>query len=186
MIDLFNCGYEPTEKEIQPLLKSRKPGQKLSLLNDLECQDKYINQLLCENYLDRLLDGYIVKFVTNRLINNKLNCGPYLTMNKRLGSMISEIHKSIERIDLYLRFKPNPFKPKFEGGYALLNYDSSFGGCSHDSDKCEENECKDKNCEKHCYHDHCWSIMILGHDGEECIVVGPKVNGNKIDCINYR
>ena len=65
-------------------------------------------------------------------------------MNKTLGNMISEIHKSIERIDLDLRFEPNPFKPNFEGGYALLNYDSSFGGCGHDSNRYEENQCKEK------------------------------------------
>ena len=54
MIDVYDCGYDPTKEEIQLFFKSLKPGQKLPLLNDLECPDDYPDQLVNENYLDRL------------------------------------------------------------------------------------------------------------------------------------
>ena len=53
MIDVYDCGYEPTKEEIQILLKSLKPEQKLPLLNDLKCPDDHPDQLVDENYLDR-------------------------------------------------------------------------------------------------------------------------------------
>ena len=61
MINMSDCGYEPTKEEIQILLKSLKPGQKLQLLNNLEYPD-HPDQLICENYLDKLLEGYTLKF----------------------------------------------------------------------------------------------------------------------------
>ena len=90
MIDVYDCGYEPTEGEVQILLKSLKPGQKLPLRNDLKRPDLYLEQLAAENYLDRLLEGYTLKFAMNRFINETLS-KPYLTMNKRLHSILSDI-----------------------------------------------------------------------------------------------
>ena len=54
MIDVYDCGYKPTKEEIQTLLKSLKPGKKSPLLNDLKYPDHYPDQLVDENYLDRL------------------------------------------------------------------------------------------------------------------------------------
>ena len=95
MIDVYDCGYKPTKEEIQTLLKSLKPGQKLPLLNDLKYPDHYPDQLVDENYLDRLLEGYTLKFVMNRFIN-ETRPDPYLTMNKRLYSILSGIGDVIE------------------------------------------------------------------------------------------
>ena len=68
-IEVVDCGYEPTEKEIQILLKSLKPGQKLPLLNDIAHPESYPDQLIDTKYLNKLLEGYTLKFVTNRYIN---------------------------------------------------------------------------------------------------------------------
>ena len=46
MMGMCDCGYEPTKEEIQILLKSLKPGQKLPLLNDLKYPEHYYNQLV--------------------------------------------------------------------------------------------------------------------------------------------
>ena len=40
MINMYDCGEEPTKKKIQILLKSLKPGQELPLLNDWMSPDK--------------------------------------------------------------------------------------------------------------------------------------------------
>ena len=90
MIEVYDCGYEPTKEEIQILLKSLKPGQKLPLINDLEYPNHYPDQLVDENYLDRLLEGYTLKFVMNRFINEMLP-DPYLPMNKKLYSILSAL-----------------------------------------------------------------------------------------------
>ena len=81
MIDVHDCGYKPTKEEIQILLKSLKCGQKLPLLNDLEYPNNYPDQLICENYLDRLLEGYTLKFAMNRIVCEELG-KPYLKLNK--------------------------------------------------------------------------------------------------------
>ena len=81
MIDVHDCGYKPTKEEIRILLKSLKCGQKLPLLNDLEYPNNYPDQLICENYLDRLLEGYTLKFATNRIVCEELG-KPYLKLNK--------------------------------------------------------------------------------------------------------
>ena len=120
MIDVYNCGYEPTKEEIQILLKSLKPGQKLPLLNNLKYPDRYPDQLVNENYLDRLLGGYTLKFVMNRF-TNETSPDPYLTMNKRLLSILSGIGDIIERRDLDLSFEWN-----FNQGVSLHNYKPNF------------------------------------------------------------
>ena len=124
MIDLYSCGYELTKEEIQILLKSLKPGQKLPLLNNLKYPDHYPDQLVDENYSDRLLEGYTLKFVTNRIIN-EMRPDPYLTMNKRLYSILSGIGDVIERRGLDLHFEWN-----YETGVLLHNYKPNFEkGC---------------------------------------------------------
>ena len=70
MINMYNCKqYKPNEEEIKILLKSLKPGQKLTLLNNWMSPKDYIFQLVNENYLERLLEGYTLEFVTDRLMN---------------------------------------------------------------------------------------------------------------------
>ena len=112
----MNVGYE----EIQILLKSLKPGQKLPLLNNLEYPDHYPDQLVDENYLDKLFEGYTLKFVTNRIIN-ETRPEPYLTMNKRLYSILSGIGDVIKCRGLDLDFEWN-----FETGVLLHNYKPNF------------------------------------------------------------
>ena len=120
MIDVYDCGYEPTKEEIKILLKSLKPGQKLPLLNDLSYPDDYHEQLICENYLDRLLEGYTLKFITNRFIN-ETSSDPHLTTSGRLCSIISGIDDVIDRRGLDLHFEWN-----FEDGVLLHNYKPGF------------------------------------------------------------
>ena len=107
MIDMYDCDYEPTNKEIQILLKLLKPGQKLPLLNDLECPEDYPDQLVYENYLDRLLEGYTIKFVTDRIIYETMPKA-YLTMNRRLYSILWSICDVIKHRDLDFHFEWYP------------------------------------------------------------------------------
>ena len=190
MIDMYNCDYKPTKEEIQILLKSLKPGQKLPLLNDLEYPDAYPNQLIYENYLDRLLEGYILKFVTNRFIN-EMRPDPYLTTNKRLYSIVLGIGDVIERRGLDLHFEWNfqqgvllhNYKPNFEQGVLLHNYKPNFEkGCGHDESHYDE--CDNEECEK-CCPDGCVEVYLYGHEYDKCIAIGLKINGTNIECIDY-
>ena len=58
MINIHDASKDPTNEEIQILLKSLKPGMKLPLLNDYDCTDRYIEQLIAEHFLNGLLEGY--------------------------------------------------------------------------------------------------------------------------------
>ena len=171
MIDVYDCGYEPTKEEIQILLKSLKPGQKLLLLNDLKYPSVYPDQLVDENYLDRLLEGYTLKFLMNRFINEMLQ-DPYLTTSGRLNSILSGIDNVIERRGLDLQFEWN-----FEEGVLLHNYKPHFEkGCGHDL--------SNEECEK-CCNDGCIKVYICGHESDKCIAIGLKINGTNIECIDY-
>ena len=77
MIDIRNCGEGATKEEVQILLKFLKPGMKLPLLNDYGCTCRYLGQLIAEHYLNGLLEGYMLKFMTTRLVKY-LEVVPYL------------------------------------------------------------------------------------------------------------
>ena len=154
MIDMYSCGYEPTKEEIQMLLKSLKPGQKLPLLNDLECLEHYPNQLVYENYFDRLLEGYTLKFVMNRFLNETMS-DPHLIMNERLFAILEGIDDSIECRGLDLHFKWN-----CEEGVLLHNYKPNFGkGCGHDDE---------------CWPYDCTKSYLYRHETDKCIAIGLK------------
>ena len=81
MINVYDCHEDkPTKEEIKILLESLKPRQKLPLLND------WLSPI-CENYLLKLLEGYTLKFVTNRFIT-RLDGVTYLIENGRLHHII--------------------------------------------------------------------------------------------------
>ena len=154
MIDMYDYGYEPTKEEIQILLKSFKAGQKLPPLNDLKYPDAYPDQLVDENYLDRLLEGYTLKFVMNRFIN-ETRPDPYLTMNKRLYSILSGIGDVIKHRGLNLHFEWN-----FETGVLLHNYKPNFEKrCDHDESHYDEFD--NEECEK-CCRDGCIKFTFIG------------------------
>ena len=144
MIDIHNCGEGPTKEEIKILLKSLKPGMKLPLLNDYGCTDHYLEQLIAEHYLNGLLEGYTLKFMTTRLVKY-LEVVPYLKMNKRLMSIFSTMYDVIEGRELDLNFEFD-----YAGGLLLHNYT------------------KNEECDQH-----------------EEIVIGLRINGSKIECIDY-
>ena len=48
----------PTEQELKILVKLLKPGKKLPPLTDFFYPANYTEQLIAENYLDGLLEGY--------------------------------------------------------------------------------------------------------------------------------
>ena len=177
MIDVYDCGYEPTKEEIQILLKSLKPGQKLPLLNNLEYPDHYPDQLVNENYLYRLLEGYTLKFVTNRFID-ETRPDPYLTMNKRLYSILSGTGDVTKHRGLDRHFEWN-----FETGVLLHNYKPNFEkGCDHDESDCDE--CGNEECEK-CCPDGCIRVYLYGHESNKCIAIELKINGTNIECTDY-
>ena len=174
MIDVYYCDYESTKEEIQILLMSLKPGQKLPPLNDLNHPDVYHEQLVDENYSVRLLEGYTLKFVTNRFINETMP-DPYLTTNKRSYSIVSGIDEVIECRGLDLHFEWND-----ELGVLLHNYKPNFKkGSGHD-----ENNCYKCNNEE-CYPGILAEDRICGHKSGKCITIGLKINGTNIECIDY-
>ena len=76
---------------------------KLPLLNDYGCTDRYLEQLIAEHYLNGLLEGYTLKFITTRLVKY-LGVVPYLKMNKRLMSVFSTMYDVIKHRELDLNF----------------------------------------------------------------------------------
>ena len=129
------------------MLKSFKPAQKLPLLNDISNPSNYPEQLVAEDYLDRLLEAETLKFLTNRSVNDK----HYLTEEKRLLSITMEMRDVIEHRGLDLCIETN-----FEQGMLLHNYNPNFErGCD-----CYWVEF-DKNGEEICC-DNCCMILISG------------------------
>ena len=116
MIDIQDCGKGSTNQEIQIFLKSLKPRMKLPLLNDYGCTDHYLEQLIAEHYLNGLLEGYTLKFMTTRLVKYLGNL-PYLKMNERLMSISITMSDVIERRELNLNFEFD-----YAGGLLLHNY----------------------------------------------------------------
>ena len=118
-----------------------------------------------ENYLDRLLEGYTLKLVTNRFIN-ELDGVTYLIDNKRLQCIILGIGNAIKHRDLYLHFEW-----EYGRGVSLHNYKPNFDrGCGHE-------ECCSPACKR---------VLILGNiESDKCIVVGLKINETKIECHDY-
>ena len=170
MINVYDCDEDkPTKKEIKMLLKSLKPRQKLPLLNDWLSPEGYHDQIICENYLDRLLEGYTLKFVTNRYINESGGI-TYLIESGRLHFIILGIYYAIKRRGLDLHFEW-----KYREGVLLHNNKPNFHrGCGHDYES-----------EGHCS-STCKIFLILGNiESDKCIEIRFKINGTKIECYDY-
>ena len=134
MLNVYNCEqYKPTKEETKILLKSFKPGQKLPLLNKWMSPKDYIFQLVNENYLDRLLEGYTLEFVTDRFINELDG----LIDSPRLQCIIIGIIDAIKRRGLDLHFEW-----EYGRGVLLHNYKPNFDiGCGHDYRSKPEEPC---------------------------------------------
>ena len=171
MINVYNCEqYKPTEEETKILLKSLKPGQKLQLLNNWMSPKDYIFQLINENYLDRLLEGYTLEFITDRFIN-ELDEVTRLINNPRLQCIIIGIMDAIKHRGLNLHFEWDYGK-----GVLLHNYKPNFDrGCGHDYRSKPEEPCSTG----------CRSVITGGIESDKYIVVGFKINGTKIECYDY-
>ena len=108
MISIHNCGGDPINEEIQILLKSLKPGKKLPLLIYYCYPESYPEQLIVENYLNGLLEGYTLEFMTTRSLK-EIGGALYLTMNKRLLSifmvMIHVINRRVLTLNLNVTLK---------------------------------------------------------------------------------
>ena len=105
MVSLDSCG-EPTDEELEILLSSLKPGKKLPPLNDFFHPADYIEQLIAENYLDGLLEGYTVEFAAFNSIGN-LKGVSYLSfkVNERLKRIYLTMCKVIKLRGLDLKFE---------------------------------------------------------------------------------
>ena len=97
----------------------------MPLLDDwLLSPEDYQEHLIIENYLDRLLGGYTLKFVMNRYINES----DHLIDNQRLKCIIRGISDAIEHRGLDLSFEW-----EYGRGVLLHNYKPNFNrGCNHD------------------------------------------------------
>ena len=81
---LKNQPMKSLKSRFEILLRSLKPGKKLPPLNDFFYPADYTEQLIAENYLDGLLEGYTLEVVEFNSIG-KLKDVPYLSFktNKR-------------------------------------------------------------------------------------------------------
>ena len=104
MIDICACDCSPTNEEIKVLFKSFKPCQKLPLLTNICDPSSYPKQLVAKNYLDRLLEGYTLKFLIDRSVNEDKD-KYYLNENKKLLSITMGIRDVMERQGLNFRFR---------------------------------------------------------------------------------
>ena len=77
------------------MLIGLKPGMKLPLFNKYGYRDKYVEQLIAENYLNGLLEGYMLKFVVLRLIGY-LDDKPRLVLKGRIKRIFSAIVSVIQ------------------------------------------------------------------------------------------
>ena len=100
-IGIQDHGKEPSEEEIEILIKSLKPGMKLPLLNNYGYPDHYYEQLTAEHCLNELLEGHKLEFVTTRSVK----AGSYLKMNERLTNIIMTTTDVIKRRGLDLNFE---------------------------------------------------------------------------------
>ena len=108
MVDVNDYGDGPTltDEELKILVKSLKPGKKLPPLTDFFYPANYTEQLTAENYLDGLLEGYTLEFVTLNSIG-KLKGVSYLSFdeNKRLKRIYLTMCDVIKRRGLNLIFE---------------------------------------------------------------------------------
>ena len=120
---LFKAGKEPTNEEILIFLKSLKPEAKLPLFNKYGYPDKYVEQLVAENYLNGLLEGYTLKFVVPRLLEY-LNGKPRLVLKRRIKSIYSAMASVIQRREFALNFEDD-----FEDEVGLTIHDHPNADC---------------------------------------------------------
>ena len=116
MVSITDCGEKQTDVEIEILLKSLKSGKKLPLSINYFYADNYPEQLIAENYLDGLLEGYTLEFVAFNSVE-KLKGIPYLKMNERLMHIFLTMSDVIKRRGLNLKFEYD-----YEGGLLLHSY----------------------------------------------------------------
>ena len=93
-----------TAEEFEILAKSLKSGQKLATLSNFLYPADYTDQLMAENYLDGLLEGYTLKFVVNSSID-RLKDVFYLTFEDNKRRIYQTMCGVIERRGLKLRFE---------------------------------------------------------------------------------
>ena len=106
MVDINDYGEGPTDEELEILVRSLKPGKKLPPLTDFFYPANYIEQLIAENYLDGLLEGYTLEFVALNSIG-KLKGVSYLSFdeNKRLKCIYLTMCDVIKWRGLDLKFE---------------------------------------------------------------------------------
>ena len=129
MIEISKAGKESTNEEIRIFLKSLKPRMKLALLNKCGYPDKYVEQLIAENYLNGLLEGYTPKFVVPRLVEY-LNGKPCLVLKGRIKSIYSAMTSVIKRRELALDFEDD-----FEDEVGSTIHDPPNDECCNCCDK---------------------------------------------------
>ena len=95
MINIYDCDRSPANEEMQIMLKSLKPGKKLPLLIDFQYPNNYLEQLIDENYLDALLEGYKLKFLKKRNVFEEEG-KTYLMTNSRLITICKGIEDVVE------------------------------------------------------------------------------------------
>ena len=158
---IYECDQNPTDEEIQIMLKWLKPGKMLPFLNNFEYPNNYTNQLACENYLDRLLGGYTLEFTMKRNVNET-----YLNTKPRLYYICLGMALVIKRRGLNLKFEE-------KGPFQLLihDYKPIFDECENECDESENEGCEE--C------DGCLKVFNIDR---EVIEVGLKINVDKIEC----
>ena len=163
MINLYNereqTRYEPTEEEFKVLLKSLQPGQKLPSLNEHICPKDYYIQLVYENYLDILLGGCTLKFLVDRFITGQ---------NRE-----------------YIKHGAN-YLTSYSGARLEFIVSGIIDAIEHRGLNLHFELDEDENILLHNYKQNYYSeALIEVIESYNCIVVGFKINGTKIECYDY-
>ena len=175
MVNICDCGDKPSNEELKILVRSLKPGKKLPPLTDFFYPTDYIEQLIAENYLDGLLEGFTLELVALNSIGKLKDDTTYLGFNENKG--LKRIYRNmcdvIKRRGLNLKFEHeyevwtlppneiycdlfnNQVRKNDDGGLLLRNYKT----CNHVGEEC---------------------------DGDNVINIGLRINGTKIECIDLR
>ena len=102
-INLYKCGWYPSKKEKEKLLKSLRPRQMLP--SSIAPEEDYIYQLVSDNYLDMLLKGYTLKFLMDRCTKEFDGVTRLIDVNERFQSIALGIREVIRSRELDLQFE---------------------------------------------------------------------------------
>ena len=171
MIDIHDFGDKPTDEELGIFLRSLKPGKKLPPVTYFFYPANYPEQLIAENYLDGLLEGYTLEVLVLNSIG-KLRGNSYLSFkaNGRLKHIYLTMCDVINCCGLNL---------KFELEYEVWSLPPSESCCDMIEYQVRKKDDGGLLLRNHKPCDH----VGENWDQSDDMVIGLRINGSKIECI---